>query len=329
MKLFKEFIKDYLGFILVYFISTFCMILYFYLETNISSVIYPIGISLFLLIIFLGIRYYQYDTFRKSLNQVIVNNLHEVESFNNLQKSVSDLIKKLRKETFEEQRAMTTKLNNNKQFFSHWIHTMKTPISVIDLIIQKIKSGESLDISDIDLENKKLLNLLEQVLNLIRLDDFETDFQLETIDLVSLIHLMINERKKEFIYKNIYPKVNVSDKKIDITTDVKWNRIIIDQLINNALKYSNPEKKLIFEINQNNQKVTLSIKDEGIGIPEYDLYRLFEPFFTGSNGRQSNNSSGIGLFVVKQICDKLNHHISIESEVGVGTEVTITYLTNL
>lgn len=329
MKIFKKFFLDYIGFIFLYIMSNFFVFLYYYLETETTTFVYPMFISIFLLIVFISVRYYKYYQFLNNLNKVIFNDLHEVVSYNHEQKQVSQLIKSLRHDKVNEQKTMKIKMKNNRQLFSHWIHNMKTPVTVIDLLIQKIKNGEQHNITEIEEENKKLLNLLEQTLHFIRLDDFETDYLLESIDLVSFIYQLINERKKEFIIKKIYPKINISNQKLNIITDVKWNKIMINQLINNALKYSVHEKNLYFDITLINNEVVLTIKDEGIGIPKYDMYRLFEPFFTGSNGRLIQNSTGIGLYMVKQICDKLNHRISVQSKVGVGTEVIITYLTKM
>lgn len=141
---------------------------------------------------------------------------------------------------------------------------------------------------------------------------------------------MINQRKKECIYHSIFPAIEFEENSAYVITDPKWNDILLDQLIANAIKYSSVKKgkkHLIFRLVEDEAGTVLSIKDEGVGIPEHDLERVFEPFFTGENGRKFSNSTGIGLYICKIIAERLGQTITIQSEVSVGTTVTIRLLT--
>jgi signal transduction histidine kinase len=131
---------------------------------------------------------------------------------------------------------------------------------------------------------------------------------------------------------HIYPRFVSVQKPVYVLTDRKWHGMLLDQIISNAIKYSAAKKTegyVYFDISQKPDAVELTITDSGIGIPEYDMERIFEPFFTGENGRQTGNSSGIGLYLCRRICDKLGHVLSIESVRGKKTEVKIRYLSKL
>ncbi len=164
---------------------------------------------------------------------------------------------------------------------------------------------------------------------MIRMDQFENDFEVQSVDLVASLRKLINARKKEMIYQSIFPAIESDEKDASVITDPKWNEILIDQIISNAIKYSSLKegsKKLVFKVERVGEHILLSIMDEGVGIPEYDLERVYQPFFTGENGRKHRDSTGIGLYLSKKIADKLGAGINIHSRLGEETIVTIRWL---
>jgi len=226
------------------------------------------------------------------------------------------------------------KYKEKEHFLANGIHKFKNYISVMALIIDKGKSQEVIDpdiLIDIEKENNNLESSLEQVLSFIRMDSFGNDLELTNINIVKELKNIINDNKSKFINNGVFPVFDCNENDIYICTDKKWNRIIIEQIITNAIKYtiSHSNRKVYFNIESSNEEVILSIRDNGIGIPEYDLKRVFEAFFTGENGRKIRNSTGIGLFISKEICKKLGHIIEINSKINVGTEVRISYLSKL
>lgn len=242
------------------------------------------------------------------------------------------VISKIHKNYSEKISKIDYKNSDIKYFISQWIHNMKTPVSVINLIIQREKNNiDKETIKNLDEENYKIKNGLEQVLNVIRLDQFSRDYEPEVVDLVSLIKSIINSRKNQFIYGNVFPKIEFIKDKALVLTDKKWSGFIIDQVVSNSIKYSKKNEKgyVYFNIVQYKDKTHLIIRDEGVGIPKYDLKRVFEPFFTGENGRKFESSTGIGLYMCKKIADNLGHEISIESEVGKGTAIKIIYISKV
>lgn len=205
----------------------------------------------------------------------------------------------------------------------------------MELIIEKYKSDESIPrnaLEGIRIENNRLQSSIEQVLHIIRFENFSQDYEARSSDLIASLKKVINEKKNQFIYNKVFPIIKTNLEQANVITDKKWNEVILDQIISNAIKYSSDgtnSKDIVFSIMQDKEYTKLTIKDEGIGIPNYDLKRVFEPFFTGENGRRFKNSTGIGLYLSKQIGDRLGHPIQISSEVSKGTEVTIQYLTKL
>ena len=113
-----------------------------------------------------------------------------------------------------------------------------------------------------------------------------------------------------------------------VLSDRKWNRHMLDQIISNAVKYSKEEgeaKNVTFRLTKEGKKTVLYVEDEGIGMEETDLPRVFEPFFTGENGRNGRNASGIGLYFCKEISEHIQCQLSIESKIEEGTKVKIIY----
>lgn len=179
-------------------------------------------------------------------------------------------------------------------------------------------------------ENIRLLDNLEKALSFIRLEDFSKDYLVEEINLREEIVKVINKKKREFIYNGLSPKIICEDENISVLTDIKWNQFVIEQITNNAIKYSkdmNCSKNIYYIISKENARVSLIVKDEGMGKSKQDIKRIFEPFFTGENGRKVSSSSGVGLYLVRQVCEKLNEKIEVKPEVKKGSEFKITYRT--
>lgn len=134
----------------------------------------------------------------------------------------------------------------------------------------------------------------------------------------------INLKKINFVYNNIFPIIHINESHY-IYTDEKWMGYVIGQIITNSIKYAPYTKYITFYYDESKKDITLHIKDEGIGIKKEELNRVFDPFFTGSNGRIGKKSTGIGLYMCKNICKMLNSKIDIESQEGIGTIVSITF----
>ncbi|HWI64278.1 MAG TPA: ATP-binding protein, partial [Symbiobacteriaceae bacterium] len=162
-----------------------------------------------------------------------------------------------------------------------------------------------------------------------RLQEFALDFKVEPVDLAEAVRRVINQRRKQFIRLTLYPEIDAPDGDWHVLTDAKWNGFVIDQIVSNALKYGSqggaPGQRLRFSLRRTEAGVTLTIADQGPGIPPEDLPRIFDPFFTGVNGRRFADATGIGLFVVREVTSRLGHRVAVASAPGQGTAVTLTY----
>ncbi|AAK78352.1 signal transduction histidine kinase [Clostridium acetobutylicum] len=328
-KIIKNFMKEKLSYSISFFLSSGIILFYFYVSKNITDVVYPIFMVVSIYIIFIVTEWFKYYRFNANLTRGIEREYYDLESVTPEQRMAQEAILKIHKNYAAKISEIDYKNSDIKYFISQWIHNMKTPVSVIDLIVQREKEKLSGDvIKNIEEENYKIKNGMDQVLNIIRLDEFSRDYEPEIVDIVELVKRTINLKKNQFIYGNAFPKVEFHVDKALVLTDKKWSTFIIDQIISNSIKYSKKEEKgyVYFNIVQSNNKTHLVIKDNGVGIPKYDLKRIFEPFFTGENGRNFENSTGIGLYICKKIADNLGHEISVESEINKGTIVKITYM---
>lgn len=340
---FTSFLKDKSTSIFLFSIQGFTLILFFHLlYPEKMEIIYPAILSLSLLGLYLLLEWLPYANFHRQLKNK--SNTTNLTGKTNEQEMVVNYIEILQTHYQEEIHRLQNQQEEKVHFLSQWLHNLKTPISVIQLIIDKYEREKEVSVEvvkSIQQENDKLQDSIEQVLNMIRFEDFAMDYEPVKVDLQTSLKNVINRKKSQFIYNNVFPKLEIdTNSAIFVLSDKKWNEFMLDQLISNAIKYSagqvpsrdngdNNSKKVTFSIQQNENHTTLTIKDEGAGIPSPDLQRVFDPFFTGENGRNYRNSTGIGLYIVKQISDRLQHPIHLRSQVGRGTEVTITYLTKL
>jgi signal transduction histidine kinase len=285
--------------------------------------------------VILVIDFARYSRFNSNIRRILSEGYYDLEPSTNEQENISSVIEGIYKAHSKEISSINVDTLNRQHFLSQWIHNMKTPVSVIGLILQKIRMEETLkedQLNDIEEENNRLHNGLEQILSIIRMEEFFRDYEPEVVDLMSLLKDLINSKKSQFIYNNVYPKLNSDYKNAMIITDSKWNRFMLEQVINNAIKYSDAKddkKYVTFTIVKEGKNTHLTIEDQGVGIPEHDLPRVFNPFFTGENGRNFNNSTGIGLYITATVAEKLGHGIDIASKVDEGTKFTISYVTKL
>ncbi|MBT2641564.1 sensor histidine kinase [Bacillus sp. ISL-41] len=324
----KAFLKDRLLLILIYILNLASILLFFYLNVPADTeFFYPVSIGLFLLLVYLVMDWLRFYPANSAVAQQLRNQDVEFHAYTEEQKAFKKLLSKTVGEYSQKYTELKEQNKERLYFLSHWMHHLKTPVSVIELIINNEEKTEALE--KIHQENKRLYTSIEQGLTMIRMDSFENDFELKAVDLLSTLRKLVNARKREWIYTSIFPSIEFEEEQAIIITDSKWIEILIDQIISNAIKYSGVKegsKKLVFQIDRKDEHICLSIVDQGVGIPDYDLERVFHPFFTGENGRKFPNSTGIGLYLSKKIAGKLGAAIEIQSKQGEGTTVQIKWL---
>lgn len=322
----RLFLRDQSSLIVIYIIQLIVTAAVYWLDGNrhVGVSIYAALLSGSLLVIYLVYRYLSNRSFYNRLEQPLT----KMESFTrNMQQSpLSEGLQQLLKSQFRlyqtELLQYKHKTEAHTEFINQWVHQMKTPISVIHLHIQNEDDSRSGAIGD---ELDRLRKGLETVLYTARLESFERDFYVETLNLESVVRTVTSSQKRLFIRSGVFPVIEISSK-LEITSDEKWLSFVITQLITNAIRYTREgsNRKVYFQgYRTDNGQTVLEIRDEGVGIPKSDLPRVFDAYFTGENGRQFQESTGMGLFLVKQICDKLGHQVELESEAGKGTVIRI------
>ncbi|MEN0642725.1 sensor histidine kinase [Alkalicoccobacillus gibsonii] len=347
----KAYLKDNSIFLLLFLIQTTVIMLTTFLiiheaglTISFSDLFYLFILSVFFMLTWLAIDWFRRRYMLKrltkagqtpSIERTTAEELIEMRTHSTEARLWQNIIKK---QHLTYQHAISQQELDREQhteFVNQWVHHMKTPVSVISLMIQQEKEtgqNHATDsfLDDLNEENERFRRGLDLMLQLARLDHFSVDLKSESINLGDLIHKVINEEKKQFIRRKIYPKVVLkSEAPIIVTSDSKWLHVLINQLLLNALKYSKQQKGafLYFDLSTQSGQTTLKVIDEGIGIQPYDIPRIFHPFFTGDHGRTHAESTGMGLYLVKQICEKLGHRIEVESRVGLGSTFTLTFKT--
>lgn len=334
-KIIINFFIDRTSYILFMVINSVLIMTFYSLTVNENvEILYPIVITTFLLLSYLLIEFIKYSRFNIDIKKYRSEGSYIIRCATREQQEINYLLNDINLKHIEMENNVVSQYREKEHFLANGIHKFKNYLSVISLLIDKGKSQKAIErdiLIGIEKENNNLESSLEQVLSFIRIDSFGNDLELTNINITQELKNIINDNKSKFINNEVFPVFNCNEKEVNICTDKKWNRIIIEQLITNAIKYtaSHNNKKVYFNIQKTDDAVILSIRDNGMGIPEYDLKRVFEAFFTGENGRKVRNSTGIGLFISKEICKRLGHNIEINSELNVGTEVRIAYLSKL
>lgn len=212
-----------------------------------------------------------------------------------------------------------------KEYVEMWIHEVKIPISSLTLLIHN--NQEKIDKRYVE-QIRKLDNYIDQILYYVRSENAEKDYIIKEKSLQEIIKNVVLKNKDDLLASKVKLDVNVNN--IKVLTDAKWLEFILNQIINNSIKYkrNNVESYIKIIAKEDKEKTYLSIYDNGIGIPKKDIPRVFEKSFTGENGRITAKSTGMGLYIVKKLCDKLGHKINIESKKNEYTKITIIFYNN-
>ncbi|MFX3673804.1 MAG: sensor histidine kinase [Paenisporosarcina sp.] len=322
----RLYMKEHFAYLLFQILLVLFIMFLYWLDgfRNIDTAIYSVTISTLLILSFLFGRYVKrYSFYHKILShpkQMEVALRRDAKSPE--QEQVEFFSQALYRLYQNEVQTLYANQKRHLQFMNQWVHQMKTPLSVAELLIQE--EGET-DKKSLQEEIDRMKRGLDSVLMNARIDTFEQDMQVEKVELKKLVTEVVSEHKRLFITNHVYPVISI-DEQFVVLTDTKWIRFVIGQFITNAVKYTFDEgMKVYIEASSQNGDVLLSIRDEGIGIPTADMPRVTKAFFTGENGRKTGESTGMGLYLAKEICDKLGHELSLQSVIGEGTTVSVLF----
>lgn len=233
-----------------------------------------------------------------------------------LEKLLQERVEELEYEQKNQLLVEQEKYNDLLDYYTLWVHQVKTPIAASSLLIGDLKDKEAK--SQLEQELFKIESYVHLVLQYLRLESFHDDLVLKQENLADLVREVVKKYALFFIQQGL--SLNLHDLDHTIVTDKKWFLVILEQVLSNSLKYTKEGSIEIYF-----QEGSLYIKDTGLGIQNADLLRVFERGFSGYNGRLTQQSSGLGLYLSKKIADQLGHKIAIDSQVGQGTTVSIAF----
>lgn len=217
----------------------------------------------------------------------------------------------------EEEELRWQIVREKEDFFAMWAHQIKTPIAALNLLLQ----SKETDTGMCRQELFKIEGYVEMALNYLRFDGMSNDMVLSSVSLSSMAKQVVKKFRTVFIHKHI--SVQLENLDYNILTDEKWFVFVLEQIVSNAVKYTN-EGSVTISAREEGRRILVEIKDTGIGIQSEDIPRLFQKGFTGYNGRMDKKASGLGLYLSKGVCNKLGHGLDVESVRGEGTKVTIS-----
>ncbi|MFS0671601.1 sensor histidine kinase [Ornithinibacillus sp. 179-J 7C1 HS] len=323
----KLFFKEHFLLVVVQCIQLLVILSLFWLDgyQNLKLFFYAAFLVFFLLTCYLIIHY----RYRHKLYARLTTPLESLDnSFQKLDESpisvaLHQLLSQQYKLFLSQLEVMEKQQTEHRRYMDRWVHQMKTPLSVIELTAQNIDEPESSSIRE---ETERIKTGLNTVLYMARLKTIEQDFHIKPVVLSNLIDEVNGENKRFYIRNQVYPKLNLEKEGITVETDEKWLFFILTQLLHNAVKYSaEKSNQIIISIYERGKEAILEVKDFGIGIPEADRKRIYDPFFTGENGRKYRESTGMGLYLTKETLDHLGHQLEVESKVGEGTSFRIIF----
>ncbi len=378
------FVADRLPYVLAFFAALGLALAVFYLEQALAGVSLPLDlpyIGLLAALAFgLGLLYDygRQRRFRKRLEALRAG--PPLEAFAALsgavtqeQHLVQEVIRAQHRAYLDELAAHRARQEQDFLFLNRWAHQMKTPLSVIDLTLEAEEKAGRLPpevLADLREESDKLADGLELLLSSIRLGDFRADFVVRRTDLTGTARRAINNYRRAFIRRHVYPVLEAPADPVWVETDEKWLSFILGQLLSNAVKYSAVARqpvpgeapppavadasaatapaetpdvtapgevpasvvpalapRVTVRVIREPGACRVEVADQGVGIPPEDLGRVFDPFFTGANGRLYPEATGMGLYLARTVADRLGHRLSIVSERGRGTTAAVVIRT--
>ena len=330
---FKEYLKDKIIYIslLVFAVITIEILLIPYDMQIFIKIYVAVAIIVAFLIGFL-VEYYSkknyYDTVKSRIRELqeeyLIMEVLPKADFTEAN-ILEDAIRDIGKSMLENVNKYKYLQEDYKDFIELWIHEIKIPIATSKMIVENNKNEITESINE---ELDKIDNYTEQALFYARSNTVEKDYIVRKIQLKEIVNASILKNKAQLIQN----KISIDTKNLDETvcTDSKWCIFIINQIIKNSIKYSkNADRQIEIYGERKKENIILYIKDNGIGIKESEITRVFEKGFTGENGRiTGKKSTGIGLYLCKKLCDKLCIGLELNSKKDEGTEVKLIFPNN-
>lgn len=316
-------------------------LLYMYLiGARKQDVVYAAVLDAILLLITVLVGFFRYSSKVKALSNALKRPVEEQAQLQEATDDVEILYHRLLENQSiarsESESSAAIRQSQMRDYYSMWVHQIKTPISAMKLLLEAEREelgqlicddeqSQCLLSDSMDSFEDELFRIEEYVsmaLQYQRVSSTENDFVLEKVSVDGVIRDTIKKYAKIMIRRHI--GMNYSGTVQEVYTDGKWLAFILEQLLSNAIKYT-PQGFVTIETAEEKERFFITIKDTGIGIKAEDLPRVFEKGYTGYNGHADKKATGIGLYLCRQMADKLGHTIRMESEIGKGTKVWIGF----
>lgn len=308
-------------------LSLFILFLFSAMETSLYPAFFILFLMWFVTLLALGFEWFEKNSYLKMLSETL-DHLTEksliasvidppqfeegklfFEALEKASKSMNDAIYGAKKQQIEYQEYVET-----------WVHEIKVPITVLSLLC----TNASIDFQGpMREEIEKVDGYVEQALYYARSSAVEKDYVIKTLSLEGLVKEALKKNASAFISKKATIELEPFDHLV--ATDSKWALFMLGQIFSNSLKYTVKPPIITIQASTSEQQVRLILSDNGIGIPEEDLQRVCLKGFTGENGRKFAKSTGMGLYLVKSLCEKLYIGFNIESKLGQGTTITLVF----
>lgn len=324
---FTKYIKDKIYYILAFIIYIILISIYLKaMEIETPVIIIVVAISTIFFCAGFIISYMKSNKYLKDIDKMM-DNLTEKYLITEIMPKPSRaerlayyrILKKANKSMLENISIIKQQQKDYKEYIESWVHEIKIPITSVKLLCENNKSDIT---TKIDEEIEEINNFVEQALFYARMDQVSNDFMIKNINLNNVIKNVLARNKKIMIQNNM--KVELNKVNTNCYTDEKWLEFIVNQIIQNAIKYRKEKNaNIVITISENKENVILNIKDNGIGIKTSEIDRIFDKGFTGTNGRNQKKSTGIGLYLCKRLCQEIGMEIEANSKENEFTEIKI------
>ncbi|GAA0304887.1 OmpR family two-component system bacitracin resistance sensor histidine kinase BceS [Gracilibacillus halotolerans] len=321
-----QYIKERLSWILFFLAMQCLLVFYSFIDPNltVSSILYFIYLSSSIFTIFLVFRHFLETKFYKRLKErsEILDTSELADPSSPLEEIVYDEF--IEQTNYYKKRSTYHQLmlEQEKDDLLSWIHEIKTPLTAMQLILDRMDNKQTQ--ADLQYEWLRIHYLLDQQLHQKRMLVIENDLHLDNVDIKQLIHNEIRTLRSWCLHKGIGFDIQIDTH--NLVTDEKWTSFILRQILSNAVKYSE-HSDIEIQYYKTENHTALTVKDNGIGIPNKDIPRIFDKGFTSTATYHNDTSgaTGMGLYLAKKAADSLHIRINVESEEGVGTTFTLLF----
>lgn len=332
MMKFKDYFLNKITEILGTFFVLFLMLEFLYIIGNTFSVVFMIGMVIAILIM----TKYLMDWYRKKKYfEIITERVKDLKepwliaellpvSYTIEDEIYQELLRKVGSSAIEEIHKIEDEQKEYEDYIEQWIHEVKTPITSIHLMLEnRISENPGLK-KDLNVELSRLENDVELALYYARSEQIYRDYLIQKLNVRKVLLKVVNKNRTVIMNSSVAIDLDC-DEALYAYGDEKWLVFMLTQVLLNAIKYkAEADAKVVMRAKRDNKKIVLNIIDNGKGIKKEELPRIFDKGFTGSNGRDNEKSTGMGLYLVHKLCEKLEIDIEADSVYGEFTEISFS-----